>query len=431
MILRLSDSLSRGLVIVVAVVSALVLTFFSVRMGAAAYLADNESAKSYALATRLEPGNAVYWYRFGHFQQFNLEEPDSVAAVSYFQKALALDPNYTEAWLDLGTSYELDGDVKAASEAYRRAQLSYPASAEVAWRNGNFLLRQGQLPEAFAALHLALQLDPLRAAAAFSRCYRAQPDVELILNKVLPPSKSAYVDVIRETAAARQFPVALIVWKRLIALQPHLEIRDFDLLVTVLLQEKEFSEAQRVWDEGVTTMGLPPLLAAPGSLVWDASFESGVSNHTLAWNYQPLDQGVQTVLDPSEKLSGSQSLRLTFDGKHNPNLRAACATSVVSPGRTYHFSGWLKTKSITTQQGVGFILMPAGATPSPPVATRELHDSNPWTYLDARITAGPDTQGIGVCITRNPSDDPDVRISGSAWVDDVNLVPDPAGPRKP
>jgi hypothetical protein len=431
MILRLSDSLSRALIVLAAVVCALVLSFFSLRMGLAANFADQESVPGYSRAVRMEPDNAEYWYRFGHFQQFNLEEPDPAAAVGYFQKAIALDPNYTDAWLDLGTSYELDGNVKAATDAYHRAQLSYPASAEVAWRNGNFLLRQGQLPEAFQALHLALQLDPKRAAAAFSRCYRAQPDVDLILDKVLPASPAAYVDVIAETASQRQLAVSLIVWKRLIALQPHLVIHDFDLLVTVLFQEKEYAEAQRVWDEGVATMGLPPLLAAPDSVVWDASFESGLSNNTLSWHYQSLEQGVQTSLDTSEKLSGNQSLRLTFDGKHNPNLRAPCISNFVDPGRTYHFSGWIKTKSITTQQGIGFLLIPGGATPSPAVSTREIHDTNPWTYLDTRITAGVDTRRVDICVVRNPSDDPDVRISGSAWIDDVNLAPEPAGQRKP
>src|ERR1700682_3003912 len=131
MILRLSDSLSRGLVVLAAVVCALVLSFFSLRMSLAAYFADEESARGYARTVRLEPENPVYWYRFGHFQQFNLEEPDPAAAVGYFQKAIAIDPNYTDAWLDLGTSYELDGNEKGAFEAYHRAQLSYPTSAEV------------------------------------------------------------------------------------------------------------------------------------------------------------------------------------------------------------------------------------------------------------------------------------------------------------
>jgi len=431
MILSLSDSLSRGLVALAAVVCVLALSFYSLRMSLAANFADKESAQGYARAVRLEPENPEYWYRYGHYQQFNLEEPDPAAAVGYLQKAIALDPNYTDAWLDLATSYELDGNEKGAFEAYHRAQLSYPTSAEVAWRKGNFLLRQGQLPEAFQALHLALQLDPKRAAAAFSRCYRAQPDVELILDKVLPPIPAVYVDVISETASSRQLAVALIVWKRLIAMQPHLIIRDFDVLAGLLFQENDFVQAQRVWDEGVATMGLPPLLAAPGSVVWDASFESGLNNDALSWHYQPLEQGVQTALDTSEKHSGSQSLRLTFDGKHNPYLRAACTPTFVVPGRTYHFSGWVKTTSITTQQGIGFVLLPVGTPASPAVGTRELQGSNPWTNLEARITAGADTHHVDICVVRNPSDDPDVRISGSAWIDDVNLVPEPAGPRKP
>ena len=40
----------------------------------------------------LEPDNPEYWYRFGHFQQFNLEEPDSSLAEFYFRKAIALNP---------------------------------------------------------------------------------------------------------------------------------------------------------------------------------------------------------------------------------------------------------------------------------------------------------------------------------------------------
>jgi hypothetical protein len=65
------------------------------------------------------------------------------------------------------------------------------------------------------------------------------------------------------------------------------------------------------------------------------------------------------------------------------------------------------------------------------VSTREIQDTNPWTYLDTRIAAGADTHRVDICVVRNPSDDPDVRISGSAWIDDVNLVPEPAGQRKP
>jgi hypothetical protein len=36
-----------------------------------------------------------------------------------------------------------------------------------------------------------------------------------------------------------------------------------------------------------------------------------------------------------------------------------------------------------------------------------------------------------VCISREPSTDPDIHISGDAWVDDVTLVPKAVEHRRP
>jgi hypothetical protein len=56
----------------------------------------------------------------------------------------------------------------------------YPLSADVAWSFGNFLLRQGEAEAGFAELHKALELDPKRAAEAFSRAMRMQADPNLV-----------------------------------------------------------------------------------------------------------------------------------------------------------------------------------------------------------------------------------------------------------
>ena len=57
MILRLSDSLSRGLVVAAALLIGLWLSFFSVRAAVARHYSDSESAKQLETAVRLEPGN--------------------------------------------------------------------------------------------------------------------------------------------------------------------------------------------------------------------------------------------------------------------------------------------------------------------------------------------------------------------------------------
>ncbi len=300
MILRLSDSLSRGLIVVAALGVAAVLSFFAVRMALAANGAEEESAEGLRLATRLEPKNPEYWYRLGHYQQFNLEQPDSSEAEQFFKKAIALDPNYTDAWLDLGTSYELDGNLDAAREAYTSAKKSYPASAEVSWRYGNFLLRQGDVQAAYPEFRRSLEIDPRRAASAFSRCYRANPDIEEILDKVLPPVPSVYVDVITEAAAAKQIALSEIVWKRLLALHPRLTVRDVEPLVAALLSEGDTVEAQKIWNEGTAAMYLPALLQLPGSVIWDASFESGINGGPFGWHFPPIAQGVSIAFDTSE-----------------------------------------------------------------------------------------------------------------------------------
>jgi len=431
MILRLSDSLSRGLVVVASVLLGLWLSFYGIRAAIARYGAETNTANGLKLAVRLEPGNPNYWYFLGRYQQYNLEQPNSALAVESYRKAIALNPRATDAWLDLAMAYELDGKTDQARVAYLEAKKSYPGSAEVSWRYGNFLLRQGQQVEAYTELRRAIEADPSRGAAAFSRAYRSNPNLDEILQQLLPAKQSVYVDVIWEATDSKQLAVAQTVWAHLIALHPRLEMREVDHLVSALLQAGDFSAARRVWDQGVATMNLPPLLQAPGSVLWDPGFESDLSGYSLSWHFQPIVGGVSIGLDRSEKLSGNQSLRLSFDGKHNPDLEAACAIGIVQPGTTYHFSAGIKTKSITTENGVGFRVRPADDGSAPVLKTREFHGTNPWTSVDETWTAGPHTHQVQVCVVRDPSDNPGVRISGTAWVDDVNLVPEPSGRRKP
>ncbi|MFI5096545.1 MAG: tetratricopeptide repeat protein [Candidatus Acidiferrales bacterium] len=427
MILRLSDSLSRGLLVVAAAAIAVVVSFFGIRMTIAADAADGTTAKDLELAARLEPRNPEYWYRLGHYQEFNLEDPKPDRALDAFHRAIVLDPHYTEGWLDLATSYELEGNAEAARDAYLHAKESYPASAEVSWRYGNYLLRAGELPRAFEELHHALQADPHRAAAAFSRVYRADPNIDDILTKVLPAQPNIYVDVMEEAWSAKQLAVAQRVWAQLLTLHPHLEIRDFYRFVDALLAAGQDADARRVWDQGIATQNLPPLLQPRSSVIWDPSFESGISNFSFAWQFQPIVQGVRTTFDSTQKLSGAQSLRISFDGKQNPNLDIACTFGIVEPGTHYLFSGWIKTHELTTNQGISFRLRGLGKDAAAPVDSREIHGTTPWTVIYLPWTAGREIRRVQACVRRDPSDNPDVRISGNAWVDDVILIPQSPG----
>ena len=431
MILRLSDSFSRALVVAAALLMGLWLSFFGIRSAIAQHYSEGDTEKQLESAVHWEPSNPAYWYLLGRFEQYNLEQPDTPLAEESYKKAIALHPHSTDAWLELGLAYELDGKGEDAREAYLQAKKSYPTSADVSWRYGNFLLRQGKQSDAYAELRRAIEADPRRAATIFSRAYRANPNIDEILAQLLPANQSVYLEVVNEASAEKQLSVAKTVWSRLLTLHPGSAILNVDAFLSALLQDGEYAEARRVWDQQVATMNLPPLLQPQGSVVWDPSFESGVFGPAFSWMFEPIVQGVIISVDKAEKRSGSQSLRLSFDGKHNPNLEAACTLAVVEPRTAYRFTGWVKTKDLTTMHGVGFRIHSYGSAEAPVVNTNQIYGNNPFTLIEQPWTAGPDIHRVKICVTREPSDDPSVRISGTAWVDDVNLTPQPAEHHKP
>jgi tetratricopeptide (TPR) repeat protein len=431
MILRLSDSLSRGLVIAAALLVGLWLSFFGVRNAIAQHYSLAESTNKLETAVRLESENPAYWYSLGRYQQYNLEQPNPALAEESYRKAIALNPDATEAWLDLGTAYELDGKTAEAREAYLQAKRSYPASAEVSWRYGNFLLRQGDQAQAYAQLRRAIEADPQRGAAAFSRAYRTNPDLQDLLRELLPPIQSVYVDVIWDALSEKQLAVAKTVWAQLLTIHPHLELREINRYVTELIYAGDLNEARRAWDQGTATMNLPPLLQPKGTVVWDPSFESDINGFAFSWGYPPIFQGATISLDTSQRLSGKQSLRLSFDGKHDPALEAPCTQAVVQPGMTYHFSGWIKTDALSSDQGVGFRLRTVGEGAPVITNTQQVLGTKPWSDIEQVWTTGPNVRRVAICVARDASTNPEARISGAAWIDDVNLLPEPAERRKP
>jgi hypothetical protein len=104
---------------------------------------------------------------------------------------------------------------------------------------------------------------------------------------------------------------------------------------------------------------------------------------------------------------------------------------VVTPGTKYLFSGWVKAREITGDQGVRFHLRAVGNINVPVSSSKDVRGTATWTLVDAQWTAAPGVHRIEVCVSREPSTNADIHISGDAWVDDVTLVPEAAEHRRP
>jgi tetratricopeptide (TPR) repeat protein len=426
MILRLSNPAQRGTLVGVAFVLALSLSYFSIRNARAVYLSGLETPEAYERATQLEPGDARNWYLLGRYWQYNLEDPDAPRAIRAYRSSLSFDPRSAETWLDLGTAYESEGNLTAARDAFLHAKKAYPLSADVSWRFGNFLLRQGELEPAFAEIRHAIEADPKRGAEAFSRCLRVEPDVEKILDQVLPPIGEVYVDVIWDQTTDGHTDNALKVWNRLVSIHPRVPLQEVFPLVGSLWAGKQFVEASRVWDQAVVLAGMSDLQGPPGSVLWDGGFESGVTGGTFSWRLPEGLRNLQITFDSQEKHSGNRSLQLMFDGKSNLALNSICHYVLVTPSTAYRFSAWIQTRALTTDQGLRFQMQALGTKDGSVVVTPDVHGNQPWTLIEVPWTSGKDVQSMQVCLVRFPSDQADNKIQGAAWVDDVALVPESA-----
>jgi hypothetical protein len=431
MILRLSSAAARFTVVLVGFVLATVLSYSSIRNAMAAHYAGLDTRSGYERAVQWEPGNPEAWHLLGRSWQYDLENADAQRAINAYRRSLSLNPRSANSWLDLATAYESEGDLPAARDAFLQAKRVYPSSAEATWRYGNFLLRQNELPAAFAEIRQSLSVDPKRAAEAFSRCWRVDPDIQAILDQVLPPSAPIYLATIRELDADAAIDPALSVWNRFVSLQPRLSLNEAIPFIDSLIQAHRIDDARRTWDQAVALADSPPAVDPAGSVLWDGGFETGVIGGGFAWTLAPSARGVQATFDSNEKHSGQHSLRLVFDGSRNVDFSGVCHAVEVQPGTSYVFSAWVHTQALTTDQGVRFRLDWLENGRSASTETTEVHGTQPWTQLTLPWTAVAGVDQLRVCVARHPSDDFGSRIHGTAWVDDVALVPGSSASAKP
>jgi tetratricopeptide (TPR) repeat protein len=431
MILRLSNSAQRGTLVLGALLVLLLLSYASIRSARAEHFAGLQTREGLERATHLEPDNARNWYLLGRYWQFNLEDSDTQQAIRAYKIAASLDPYSAETWLSLGSTYESIGDLPRGHDAFLHAKKSYPLSAEVSWQYGNFLLRQGELQSAFTEMRRAVAVDPKRGAEAFSRSLRVESDVDQILDNVLPLNREVYVDVIWDQITDGRTNIALKVWDRLVATHPQIPLRDVFPLVGALRNDKRIADARRVWEQAVVAAGMADLQGPPGSVLWDGGFESGVTGGGYSWLLPEGVRNGQVSLDAQEKHSGNHSLRLIFDGKSVVTSIYICHFVPVLPSTSYLFSAWMKTKAITTDQGVRFQLRSLGAQDDSEATTPEVHGSEPWTRVEIPWSSGKDVHEAQVCLVRILSDQIENKIKGTTWVDDVALVPQASEHPKP
>lgn len=414
-----SPALQRYLAIALAAVS-LALVWQASELWLANYRMQAGTPAELQKSAALVPGNAEAWDRLGRYYLLNFSNPNVPLAITYFERAVKVDPLSEDYWMDLASAYDEAGNAPAAQEAFAEARKAYPASAMVDWNYGNFLLREGKDAQAFDEIHHAVVGNPLLLNLALSRVWHATKDVNQLIEHVIPPDVHSYITALNFFGGIRQIQPGMAVWAKLISLKKPLNLRQTYDFFSELIREDDSSDALRMWNDAVVAAGVPDLAVQGDSLISDGTFEGTFPNGGLGWQWgsQP---GVTIDFDNSMPGGKGRSIRLDFNGGVNLSLNAPMQYVAVEPGRTYRFHAMLRTSQITTESGIRLLIDDPvhGAVKA---QTSNLTGTNGWSDANLDVNTGPQTHFLQVEVFRDPSKRFDNQLSGSAWITDVSLV---------
>lgn len=175
-----------------------------------------------------------------------------------FAKAVDLDPEYADAWVNRGVVEKELGLLEAAHLSYARALSLHPDDAIIHNNYGNLLLAKGQLVEAMDSYQRALDLDPayVDAAVNLALAYREKGDARKSL-EALEDIANEYPDHVSVLNSygnalrhAERFSEARSALAKAIALNPeHAEAHNNLGLVLTLLGQRD--EARHMFRRAV------------------------------------------------------------------------------------------------------------------------------------------------------------------------------------
>ncbi|MGB6432108.1 MAG: tetratricopeptide repeat protein [Candidatus Acidiferrales bacterium] len=418
--LRLANPAARWLFVIAVVLVAAALCWEGGKHALATHWANSADPQDWQRAAELEPSNAEHWYALGRYRQLDFENENLPLAISYYRRAIALVPESPYYWLDLASTYDEAGDAALAESAYQAAERDHPISAEAAWRYGNFLLGQGRDDQAYDEIHRGLLVEPQWLDLAVSRTWRNSQDVHVLLDRVLPDTPEARERALTFLVAQNQPGASLAVWQRIKERQDPVELTQAFPLVDLLIKQDEVPQAWRVWQQALAASGAPPGLDGV-SRVTDGGFETAIADGGFGWRYTP-QAGADARLDASEPHSGSHDLKLAFDGSTNVDFNGFYEYVPAEPSTRYHFSAYMRAQGLVTDGSVHFEISDPLHPYDPIFVTQGVAGIDPWTPITLDFETGPDTHVLIVCL-RRPASAVLTKVEGTAWVDDVSLVP--------
>lgn len=332
------------------------------------------------------------------------------------EKALGNDPASPYRWCELADALLISGDAARARYCFERASELGGNLPPILMRVSNFYFGIEQPRRAVVLTERLLRLtaaydDPVFQAYDWAKL----PPAELLARGV-PANMRAGQAWFRHLLEGGRKPETAATWEWL----GRNKLRDDALAasyVDFLVANHAYAEAAVAWSGylGARAGEYPK----PNG-VFNGGFELAPTGAMLDWRIERVT-GVESSFDRDVHHQGTASLKLHFEGVDNPDYHHAAQTVLVTPGR-YRFQGFMRTREITTDQGIRFRIFDPDTPARLDVMTDQHTGSGDWTKIERIIVIRPGTNLVRIAIERRPSMKFDNKIGGVGWIDSVSLV---------
>lgn len=422
--IAIKNSVARLATAAIAIIIFILLFVWVGRAYLAGVMAEKPYIKNYQAAMRLDPGDARYALEAGRMYQYSVQNANPPLAIQNLIRSVQLNAYSPQAWLDLGTAYEFQGDNAAAETCMRRADAMAPRIPGYQWAIGNFFLLHNNVKEAFKHFRMVLSGFTGYEPSIYNTAWKASGDGPLILASLIPNSAGSEISYLNFLLTTHRLSETGAVWDRLAASPEKFPASDMAFYLDVLISSHQADQAWNVWTT-LREKGLIPstYLQTPQNMVENGNFENSLLGFGFGWRVAPVS-GIFVDLDDSLYHSPSKSLLIQFPGNQNPDYHNVYQFVPVVPGHHYRLSAFMKTDNITTDSGPRIEVKDAYNPALLDKYSDQLTGTTPsWTPLSIDFETGPKTSLVVVDVARVASQEFASQIAGKVWVDDVTLTP--------
>jgi hypothetical protein len=368
-------------------------------------------------AIQLNPSNPDPYYRLGLFYQWDIRNIDLQKAREYIRKAIERNPLEQSYYLDLAKILNRMGEKKGSEQALEKAVLVFPTSYQGRWVTGNLLLQQGVVEKTVPHFTYILANYPNQSSLVYDVLFKAIDDTDFILERIVPKDPSsinqylAYLYEIGDKESAKK------AWGKRASYGIKNDRAETLRHIEFLINKGDLDDAFRVWKTRLREERV--ILPPDGNLMTNGGFETKeVLGGGFDWKITHVP-GAEVSFDHSVASEGKSSLKIVFNGKENVDFQNVYQFVALKPNNEYVLKAHMKTRSVTTKSGIKIEIIGMG----PPFhgVSESLTGENEWKELVISFRTPLQSRGGLVRIRREKTDRFDRYISGTVWIDNIEL----------